>query len=217
MLLYRLLTLLPLTLALQACQDDQVASKPNAESSEKAITAYKKKPADEGFDFTPPEANLSSPDNAVKSWWALTDAIAKLENDECNRESSRQTSVRHARRQLAAGNTKEYFQQKPSCRIESFDRSIERASVETETRAVVIANIKNSTKLPEGLALSKFSKEYVENGVNYKYVLTRESSNWYIEEVYKYNSTNLSLKKDPWVREYKYDKNDDVYLTVYRQ
>jgi len=80
-----------------------------------------------------------------------------------------------------------------------------------------MANIKNSTKLPEGVSLANFSKQEVEKGISYKYVLARESDKWYIDEVSYYSSTNVVLKRDPWQQEYKVDKNKEKYLSVSQQ
>lgn len=77
-----------------------------------------------------------------------------------------------------------------------------------------MANIKNITKLPEGVSLSKYSKDEVEKGISYKYVLSRESDKWYVDEVYFHSSTNVVLKRDPWEQEYKVDKNEEKYLGV---
>lgn len=218
MFLYRFFTLLPLIFALQACKDEGAPSKVSSEQPQKEIAIENKlKPANTAFDLTPPEPNLFSPDNAVKSWWELNDAIDKAENEECKNGDPRLATIQAARRNLATGNTKEFFQKRPNCLLENFDRTIERASVETETRAVVIANIKNTTKIPEDSVLSKYSKDYVENGINYKYILTRESDKWYVDEVYEYSTTNVLLKKDPWNRRYKYEKNQPVFLDVRNQ
>lgn len=214
MFLNRAVVLLPLLFILQACKDE-VPSSVSAEPSKNAIVVAKnEKPEKPIYEFTPPAPNLSSPDNAVKSWWALTDAIARASYEECKKEDVQATAIQAARRSLAAGSTKEFFQKARDCRLEDFERTIERASVETDTRAVVMTNIKNVTQLPAGSSLSKYAKDNVEKGLGYKYVLTRESDKWYIEEVYSYSSTNVILKRDPWDRNYKNDKHEDVYLDV---
>ena len=214
MLFNRLALLLPFVLVLQACKDDGVA-KNNPDQQPKSEASLKKDKSEAAvFDFVVPTPNLTSPDNAVKSWWALNDAVVLAVHEDCKRGDPAQAAYRAARVNLAAGNTKDFYQESPRCLLETFDRTIERASVETDTRAVVMANIKNNTKLPEGISLSKYSKDEVEKGISYKYVLTRESDKWYVDEVYFHSSTNVVLKRDPWQQEYKVDKNKDEYLGV---
>lgn len=198
MFLNRIALLLPLVFALQACNDDGAA---------KAKLASDAK-------FVAPTPNLNSPDNAVKSWWALNDAVDKYVNENCKRQANKVSEDRAARISISFGSTKEFFQKADDCILETYDRSIERASVETDTRAVVMANIKNSTKIPEGASLSKHSKDEVEKGISYKYVLTRDSDKWFVDEVYYYSSTNVILKRDPWQQEYKVDKNNEIFLGV---
>lgn len=198
MFLNRIALLLPLVFALQACNDDGAA---------KAKLASDAK-------FVAPTPNLNSPDNAVKSWWALNDAVDKYVNENCKRQANKVSEDRAARISISFGSTKEFFQKADDCILETYDRTIERASVETDTRAVVMANIKNSTKIPEGASLSNHSKDEVEKGISYKYVLTRDSDKWYVDEVYYYSSTNVILKRDPWQQEYKVDKNKEIYLGV---
>lgn len=215
MLLNRLFMLLPIAFFLQACKDDggnKALSEPQSKPAESVAVV---KPALDGF--VPPTPNLTSPDNAVKSWWALSDAINKFQYEKCRLGNPSFEALRAARVNISSGDTKDYFQQPPKCHFETFDRTIERASVETDTRAVVMANIKNDTQLPEGVRLSKYSDEYVNKGVSYRYVLTRESDKWYVDEVLKYDSTNKILKKDPWAQEYKVEKYKEEYLSVSQQ
>lgn len=217
MIIYRAFALFPLLFSLAACKNETPTAT-SADADQKVVVAKENlKSESRVINFVPPEPNLSSPDNSVKSWWALNDAIAKEYNEECKRGDPRSEAFQAARRALATGGTKEYFQKTNNCRLSEYDRTIERASVETETRAVVLANIKNATRLPDGVSLSKYAKENVEKGLSYKYVLARESDKWYVDEVYVYDSTNVYLKRDPWRREYKNEKNEEVYLGVYQQ
>lgn len=207
--------LLPIAFFLQACKEDGGAKTISEPQSKPAESVSVVKPALAGF--VPPTPNLTSPDNAVKSWWALNDAIDKFTYENC-RLATRGVDARIAARvNLSSGNAKEYFQKPIECDLETFDRTIERASVETDTRAVVMANIKNVTQLPEGVRLNKYSEQYVKKGVSYKYVLTRESDKWYVDEVLKYNSTNILIKEDPWQQEYKLEKYQEKYLSVSQQ
>lgn len=215
MFLHRFALLLPFVFALQACNDDS-AAKVAAEQPKSQQSVANVKPASL-VKFVAPIPNLNSPDNAVKSWWALNDAVNKFSNEHCVNKTWKVAEVDASYVSLSAGNTKEFFQSHDECILETYDRTIERASVETDTRAVVMANIKNSTKLPEGVHLANSSKEDVEKGVNYKYVLARESDKWYVDEVYYYSSTNVVLKLDPWQQEYKVAKNKEKYLSVSQQ
>lgn len=216
MSLSRVTLLLPLVFVLLACNDNGGAKTATEQQSKSQESAAKDKPAT-SRKFVAPIPNLNSPDNAVKSWWALNDAVQQFVNEGCKRNDWRNEAIVLARLSISAGGTKEFFQAPDDCILDTFDRKIERASVETDTRAVVMANIKNNTKLPEGVSLANSSKEDVEKGISYKYVLARESDKWYVDEVYYYSSTNVLLKRDPWQQEYKVEKNKNKYLSVSQQ
>lgn len=66
--------------------------------------------------------------------------------------------------------------------------------MESETRAVVFANIKNTTPIPEGAEPDENEKKYRADGFRFKYVVEKASDGWKISQVFKYRDYG----KDPW-------------------
>lgn len=66
-----------------------------------------------------------------------------------------------------------------------FSRDIVSVSTETESRAVVIAVIRNATPVPEGAEPSKYDEDARRNGDTYRYVLERSSNEWKVAELWE--------------------------------
>lgn len=200
---------LPIAMTLQACQEE-------TPKNSSAINEPKNElPRD--FSFRRPEINLETPDNAVKSWWRVIDAKDALDIDLCNYRKNKVTALYKAQSDLTTGNTQEYFKNGHDCHKDDYSRRIEKVNIETETRAIVFANVKNITPVPEGVKIYNFSKNDAKNGVAFKYVLTKENGKWLIEEMYRYNSSHAILKEDPWSRYYEKKIEEEVSRSVYFQ
>lgn len=137
-----------------------------------------------------PTADTSTPDRALKSYWALLDwtnanshAVRKI-----NRQSKDYKEGAAALKQLAvpriAGENEEEYE----APLYVYSREIMTANVETESRAVVMATIKNVTPLPAGVQLDAQAQERREKGSPYKYVLEKDNTGWKVAEVWEAGS-----------------------------
>ena len=72
--------------------------------------------------------------------------------------------------------------------LESFIRDIVDVKIESESRAVIIANIKNSTPIPPGAELSKYQEQSRNEGDKYKYVLEKSQPGWQIAEIWDFKT-----------------------------
>ncbi|QMV74455.1 hypothetical protein HS961_17340 [Comamonas piscis] len=193
---------LPLALALSACQED----KPTAATQAAA------KPT-----FTAPSVDISTPDKAVKSWWAVVDSKFNLRYQECTQAASaEQTALLQAQLRVATGAVKSYMQHDKECTLFTYDRRIDRVDMETESRALVVTTIKNSTRPKEGQSIANRTLEAATDGVEYRYVLSRENDGWRVEDIYQYDDLLKAMGRDPWKQEYQ-RAPPDLYLLIYNQ
>ena len=191
-----------LALALIACQQE----KP------KATTQAATKPT-----FTAPSVDIATPDKAVKSWWALVDARASFKHQECTQApNAEQAALRQAQLRLSTGAVKSYLQQDPNCTLYTYDRRIDRVDMETESRALVVATIKNITRPKEGQSIAGNYAEGGTVGAEYRYVLSLEDDGWRVDDIFQYDEVNKLMGRDPWKQEYKRNSSE-LYLLIFNQ
>ena len=134
--------------------------------------------------------DLSTPDKALKSYWAVRDSVRTKTNEVLTKERS---SFEAAETQLAAvadgALVKEFLVRVRS--PETFSRDIVDVKVESESRAVITAVIKNSTPIPAGGEMSKYDEDRRGNGERYRYVLEKNQTGWRVAEVWEWDSYPL--------------------------
>jgi len=129
------------------------------------------------------EIAANSPDAAVKSWWAVKDASILLDREVCTEYSRMRSPAQEKLKQLSSDN----FPEDRSCfgGPISFDRKIAKVEIESDTRAVVTAVIKNSAAPEPGASLDDSDRAAKEAGVRYRYTLERKGANdsWKISAI----------------------------------
>ncbi len=134
----------------------------------------------------------NSPDAAVKSWWHLKDSGAKLMAAICKRN---QGTASPYLEKLSELSTDAIYNQRPCAESPiTFDRQITRVEVQSDTRAVVTAQIRNTTPPDQGAALGPEDKKAKDAGEPMRYVLERKdiNSGWKIAQVSSYRSYTQS-------------------------
>ena len=71
---------------------------------------------------------------------------------------------------------------------ETFSRDILEVKVESDSRAVVVAVLKNTTPIPQGAEVTKFDEERRRDGERYKYVLFKDQSGWRVAEIWEWSA-----------------------------
>lgn len=134
-----------------------------------------------------PVAN-NSPDATVKSWWAAKDAAMRLDSQICFEYAKMQSPVTEKLKKLATPEI-------PTSRecdgdIFIFDRNITKVDIESDTRAIVKAVIKNSTPPDPGAVLDDSDLKARSEGEPFMYTLERKdsSSGWQIARVERFPS-----------------------------
>ncbi|HCN45043.1 MAG TPA: hypothetical protein DIT18_04775 [Pseudomonas sp.] len=144
-----------------------------------------------------------SPDMAVKSWWALKDAAIKLDNALCLELVKSRARLEEKTKQIA-GDSIEYGM---TCSdgAESYERTIESVDVQSDTRAIVTASIKNVTPADPGASTDSSEQANKKKGSAFKYVLERQdsSSEWKVSKVsymafYSRSWDDAFKKKEPY-------------------
>jgi hypothetical protein len=142
-----------------------------------------------------------SPDEAVKSWWAVHDEENKIAIDVCREERAKQKKLlSEGVEKVATGNLLAMYKWL-GCTTYSYDREIDSVKVESETRGLVFATIKNSTPIPEGITASEYEKESRMNGEKFKYLVEKVDGQWRVSDVYVFD---------------KFNSKGDIWRSVYR-
>src|SRR5579875_1877887 len=144
----------------------------------------------------PIQVELGSPDLAVKTWWKIRDEIEAESSDSCAKFSKEhEASETTNDTRLVTTGPAHVGQQPVPCAADTYSREIKEVKVESRTRAVVLANIKPSTPLPQGATPDSTDLQNRERGFPYKYVLSKIGRDWKIEQIYRYENLGDG---DPW-------------------
>lgn len=166
-----------------------------------------------------PAIDLRSPDTVVKSHWLIQDWMerngwrmisswkidpelqkyfdASLAMSTGERLSNFQSDYDEFKRM-----GKDNWRQSPPI----FRRDILEIKNESETRAVVLAKIKNVTPIPNDRKLDEWNKEQREYGLDAKYVIEKTPDGWRMSQAWKRDSSSIKLAKisegesDAWSR-----------------
>lgn len=144
----------------------------------------------------PPAVKIdtSTPENALKSYWAVMDwreqisanwANAYLQSKEHELESTQRKQVMGARRlsyESQADRTRPTI---------TYVRTVQNVRMDGDNKAVIIANVKNTTPLVTTLDMKKLSRyqqtlvEFKARGDVFHYELEKQADGWRITEILK--------------------------------
>jgi hypothetical protein len=130
----------------------------------------------------------NTPDIALKSWWALIDARDRSYSERCDQPEPR-GFIRY-RDEILTGDAKDFStRNQTSCAADTFGREIDEVKVESDSRATILATIKNTTSIPRDAHMSESQEKSRSTGERYKYVLERTSNHegWKVSQVFSHN------------------------------
>lgn len=148
--------------------------------------------------------DLSTPDNALKSYWQTNDNKRLLFYKDNIKLSKDQNEISiDIINKFLTGSIKQSLLKHRASDIRNvlteYTRDIIEVKNETETRAVVFVMIKNVTKIPTNLSLSENDNKIREEGKLIKYVVEKEPSGWKISQVYEKDIFQEKFsKKEVW-------------------
>jgi hypothetical protein len=131
------------------------------------------------------QIDLSTPDKALKSYWAVRDE--NRQRREVTYSKIRGDLATEEKRLADVASSELWRRQVPSA-TETFTRDILDLKVESESRAVVAVNVRNSTPVPAGAELTKYDEERRRDGELYRYVLEKGQRGWQVAEIWKWET-----------------------------
>ncbi len=156
------------------------------------------------------QVDLSSPDRAIKTLFAMQDRASVVEH---NRQVEEQANAEKNRKTLEStlvlfdGLAKRYLEAevtpaKPI--LETVAREILKVETETETRAIVLVSATNTTPLPPGEVLDEYDKKWRTEGFKYRYIMTKAADGWKIEDLQEWGYS-IKKSREEWIRPHRID------------
>lgn len=164
-----------------------------------------------------PNIDTSTPDFALKSWWAYLDEQQAYDARACERFVSEMSDFRKAQSLILAGDPlKSRIGLQGPCKVQQVDRQIKKVHMETETRSVIEVVMKDAIGPQPDEQVPSYAKSEVEQGFQFRYVLVKTPEGWRIEDVLRWNDSMVYLKRDPWQREYKVEPKSYFFHLPYQ-
>ena len=161
--------------------------------------------------------DISSPDKAVKSWWKFIDLAEKSTNAECEKQRAQPLEYLTNLPKIAQEETLKALSPSPfPCIEDIYEREIQEVKIETETRAIVFAKLKNITPIPEGATPDEYDVRFRSEGERAKYLLEKSAEGWKISQVYKFDKYASRLNRDTWEKTYKPKTTPQYPSIVYK-
>lgn len=135
----------------------------------------------------PVQTDMTTPDKALKSFWAVRDAVRKTQADLFAKHLEEYRASQGQINAVAAGALAKTFAAEVDV-PETFSRDIVDVKVESESRAVIVASIKNTSAIAAGAEPSKYEEERRRDGDRYKYVLERDQTGWRVAEIWEWRA-----------------------------
>jgi hypothetical protein len=130
--------------------------------------------------------DLATPDKALKSYWAVSDAVSTALGSLYGQIAGKAAALQEPLKLVASGA---YLSDRPGSNTrDTFSRDIVDVKVETESRAVIIAVIKNTSPIPAGAEPTKLDQEMRAEGERYRYVLEKTQEGWRVAEVWSWST-----------------------------
>jgi hypothetical protein len=135
-----------------------------------------------GTDSTssPPKTDLSTPDRALKSYWATQDWL-----EASGLGGKRSADLANAKYLAPLTTGTVGAATKNVGKPVAFVRDLVEVKSESESRASVLAKIRNATPIPPGADVTDYHRKARE-GHTYKYVLEKVGAEWRVSEIWAY-------------------------------
>jgi hypothetical protein len=143
-----------------------------------------KQPTSVHADIAPPVTDTSTPDRTLKSYWAVRDYVLQRERLVALDERPKYEAARRVLDTVAAAPVASAERHGRVGPIEVFSRDIVEVKVESESRAVATAIIRNISPIPPGAEVHRFEEEQRREGERLRYVLEKEERGWRVAEVW---------------------------------
>lgn len=144
-------------------------------------------PSENKIAFTKVTLDLATPDRALKSYWAVRDSVRAKQLELLAQSKEGFQSAAAQMSAVADGALAKTFSINITP-VETFSRDLIDVKVESESRAVIVVVIKNTTHIPAGAEISKFDEELRRDGERYRYILEKNQSDWRVSEIWEWST-----------------------------
>jgi len=148
----------------------------------------------------------NSPDMTVKSWWEAKDALMQVNEAACQAFFSIANDAGKELSQLAAPD---FTITRDCSRSEKYQRTIENVQIQSDTRAIVLARVRNITPPDNGASTDSHEQKIKDEGSALRYTLERADakSDWVISTIESRSSfssgwESTQQKHDPYNHRY---------------
>ena len=138
---------------------------------------------------TPPakvQIDLSTPDKALKSYWAVKDSVRSAGVELISKLDSEMKPYKKQVNAVTSEAIANSFFGEDNV-FETFSRDIIKVDVESESRAVIFVVIRNTTAIPTGVKPSDDEEKRRRDGERYKYVVERDKTDWKVSEIWEWS------------------------------
>lgn len=131
----------------------------------------------------------NTPDAAVKSWWHVRDEQERYAVAVCKELTELYRPFRSTLDDLSTQGLLAKLAGEEKCDQQTYQREIVNVDVQSETRALVVAHVRNSKPPTPGYVLNIDERDKKERGVRIQYLLERadNTQTWKIAQVYGQN------------------------------
>lgn len=169
-----------------------------------------------------PQVTVASntPDAAVKSWWQARDARSNFGSKICAEMRGVYGPVDGALVSLASANIVEDLTDPGRCAPTVYSRDISKVDIQSDTRALVEAQVRNSTPVSKGYVMDKDEESQKRKGVRMQYLLEREDAQkpWRISQIYSFSRYCSNDSVNGWCVLYDGDKGTaNSYVNEFAQ
>lgn len=134
-----------------------------------------------------PKVDLTTPDRALKSYWQQREWARGVDEHldiEFKKAHANRPEYATVIASVATGDVLADAKRTLSPRAR-YERDIDSIKQETDSRAVALVRIRNTTVVPEGAKATAREFRRRETGTMFRYVLEKEGADWKVAEVWR--------------------------------
>lgn len=133
-----------------------------------------------------PAVDVSTPDKALRSYWSTMDSVRAYRRQVYEESVPKLATVDAALNKVLAPPLMKVFAASKDGAPETFSRDIIEVKVESDSRAVVQAVVKNTTPIPAGADVTRQDEEARRHGEPYRYILEKGEGGWRVAEIWEW-------------------------------
>ncbi|HEY4303020.1 MAG TPA: hypothetical protein VGM82_01030 [Gemmatimonadaceae bacterium] len=152
-----------------------------------ASTATKGRPVAASIKFNTPTIDVSTADRALKTRWALQDSAQSysLRARQATENDANAVAIHDSTARVLTGEARRDLDRPAFMSgLQTFAREILEVKNESESRAVILARIRNATPFTASAPLASYEQKSRDDGETYRYIFERDSTGWKLSQVY---------------------------------